>query len=135
MIFVLPIRHRCDMERWPSLQVDPCIIGNGRSRRHDKLAVIVEHGIFVDGAIVFNRQIVAEGEFDPVKLLHSCPGVGKYGPPACSKTEIPANDLEPTGERSNICQNQMSGLRMAYFPRPHRDKIPAKRYIARVQVS
>src|SRR5258705_10273365 len=37
---------------------------------NDDLATIVEQYILVNGAIVFNRQVVAEREFHPVKDLY-----------------------------------------------------------------
>jgi len=81
----------------------------------DDLAAIVEENIFMDDAVVFNGQVVSERDFHAVEYLYVHAAMfedvtGEHG--AHPKAQQWFN---PTGERSYIIQNQMSGLRSAYF--------------------
>src|ERR1700733_800635 len=46
------------------------IVGDGSTLADDELAAVVEHHEFVNGAIIFDREVVTETELDPVEDLY-----------------------------------------------------------------
>ena len=52
------------------MRVNICVIGDGASLANDELAAVVEENIFVDDAVVLDREVVAERNFNSVKELH-----------------------------------------------------------------
>jgi len=52
------------------VRVDVGVIGDRRSFVNDDLPAVVEQNVFVNGAIVLDRQVVAEGKLHAVKNLN-----------------------------------------------------------------
>ncbi len=46
------------------------VVGDGASSVDDDLAPVVQQCVFVDGAVVFDRQVVTEGELHAVEDLY-----------------------------------------------------------------
>ena len=51
------------------VRVNICVVGNRAALVNDDLTAVVQQNVFVDGAIVLDRQVIAEGYFDAMKNL------------------------------------------------------------------
>ena len=52
------------------VRIDVGVIGDGRAFVNDDLAAVIEQNVFVDGAVVLHRQVVAIRHFDTMKDFH-----------------------------------------------------------------
>ena len=72
------------------------IVRNRRTLVNDDFAAIIQQHVFVDGAVVFDGQVVAKRNFHPVKNLHVLSAVleymaGQHGAHAKSQPVIQAD--------------------------------------------
>src|SRR6516165_4859266 len=75
--------------------IDIGIVGDRRAGMDDDFTAIIEQNILVNRTVVFDRQIVAIRDFDPVEDLHIAPAVlenmaGQHGPKAESEPVVQA---------------------------------------------
>ncbi len=61
------VRHDHAVVQVVGVGVDVGVVGDGAAGVDDDLAAVVEQDVFVDGAVVFHRQVVAEGNLDAVE--------------------------------------------------------------------
>lgn len=79
------IRLRIDVVR---MAVNVRVIRNARACMQDDFGAIVEQNIFMNGAAIFDGEVVAVGEFDVVKDFDAFAKMFKNMPPQhAAKTE------------------------------------------------
>ena len=86
--------------------VDIGVVGDTGALVEDDLSAVVEHDVFVDGAGVFDGEVVAVGELDVVEDFDVLAEVTEDAAASMQRNGS-RQWLRPTGERSNIARTRL----------------------------